>query len=367
MAVDAAHLQHPGVHHARAQHLDPAGALAHAAARALAVRAGQIHLGGRLREGEEGRAEAGLDALAVHLAGELVQRALQVAHGDVLVDHQALHLVEHRAVGGVGLVGAVHPARADHADGRLAGGHDAGLHRGGVGAQHDVVIHVERILRIAGGMVLGQVQKLEVVVVILHLRALHHLVAHAHEDVHHLRKRDVHRVQRAGAASGAGQGHVDGLRLQARGLFLGGQLPGALLQFFLQRGAHVVHQLAHLRPLLRRQLAHAAQKAGQFALLAQHGHADLLQRGAGLGLVDVHEHPLADFPKHLFHPIFTPQPVFCGSGTGHKKASSPQGAKPHCSAVPPKFTGPCRSLIVITGNEPVPAYWAAPFSREAPE
>ena len=150
-------------------------------------------------------------------------------------------------------------------------------------------------------MVPGDVQQLEVVVVELHLGALDHLVAHAHEHVHHLFQGDVHRVQRTGAALGAGQGDVDGLRRQPRGLLLLGQrlFPG--LQLGLQRGADLVDHLAHLRPLLRGQLAHAAQQRGQLALLAQRGHADLLQRAGGAGFFDVLHHALAHLTKHLFH------------------------------------------------------------------
>ena len=43
-------------------------------------------------------------------------RAGQVGEGDVAVDHQALDLVEHRHVGGVGGVLPEHPARHDHVD-----------------------------------------------------------------------------------------------------------------------------------------------------------------------------------------------------------------------------------------------------------
>ena len=52
-AVDAAHIQHLRVDHARAQHFDPARAFADAAALAVAVDAGKIDLSGRL--GEQGK------------------------------------------------------------------------------------------------------------------------------------------------------------------------------------------------------------------------------------------------------------------------------------------------------------------------
>src|SRR5581483_5703285 len=58
LAVDAGGLEDAGMHHARAQDLDPARALARGAARAAADAALHVHLGRRLRERKERRAEA---------------------------------------------------------------------------------------------------------------------------------------------------------------------------------------------------------------------------------------------------------------------------------------------------------------------
>ena len=60
----------------------------------------------------------GLGALAVELLHHGVEGALQVGHGDVLVDDHTLHLMEHGGVGGVHLVLAVDPAGGDDADGQ---------------------------------------------------------------------------------------------------------------------------------------------------------------------------------------------------------------------------------------------------------
>ncbi len=129
LRVDAAGAQHPRVDHAAAAPLDPA--------RAVAV-LGEPHveLGRRLGEREVVRPPAGPRLGAEHGPGEVVQRAAQVRHGDALVHHQALDLVEDRGVGGVQLVGAVGAPGHDHVDRRLPGQHGAGLHRRGVGPQH---------------------------------------------------------------------------------------------------------------------------------------------------------------------------------------------------------------------------------------
>lgn len=125
--------------HAGAQNLDPAGILAHPAALAAADRAGDVNLAAGLREGEIAGPQADLGLAAIEFLGKDVQHAAQVRHSDSLVDHQALHLIEDGGVGGVHVVAAVYPARADHADGRLLGEHGAHLDRRGVGAQNDIV------------------------------------------------------------------------------------------------------------------------------------------------------------------------------------------------------------------------------------
>ena len=160
---------------------------------------------------------------------------------------------------GVHLVGAVHTAGADDADGRLAAEHGARLHGAGVGAQHNVVINIEGILRVAGRVILRNVHQLEVEVIQLHLGALHHLKAHAGEAVHQLVHHQGQRMLAARGGHGAGLGHVDGLPAQGRlllQLFQGGEL-------FLQHGGHllprVVDHLARGRALLGVQLTHAAQ------------------------------------------------------------------------------------------------------------
>ena len=65
--INAAVAQHLGVHHAGAQHFDPALALAGGAALAAALVALHVHLAARLGEREVVRAEARDRALAVEL------------------------------------------------------------------------------------------------------------------------------------------------------------------------------------------------------------------------------------------------------------------------------------------------------------
>lgn len=100
--------------HAAAEDLDPALALAHAAALAAALKAAHVHFGGRLGVGEVVRAEAHARFFAVQLFDEKLQRAFQIAERHALIHHKAFALVENGAVCGVHRVGAVNAARGKH-------------------------------------------------------------------------------------------------------------------------------------------------------------------------------------------------------------------------------------------------------------
>ena len=180
-------------------------------------------------------------------------------------------------------------------------------------------------------MVLRDVQQLEVVVVVFDFGALDRLEAHAGEDVEQVIEDDVHRVERAGRALDARQRDVQRLGGQAGFLFEGTQLFGALVQRGLQTGAGLVDDLAHLRALLGGQLAHAAQNAGQFALLAQHAHAQLFQGGGILDLLELLHHAFADGFQLILHVGVLLSEVW---GT-HRKAPPSKGEA--VLAVPPKI------------------------------
>ena len=91
--------------------------------------------------------------LAVQPGHKRLQGALQVAHGNPLVHHQAFNLVEHGRMGGVRLVLPVYPAGRHDADGRLHPLHDPHLHGAGLGPQQQLVpaVKVEGIAPVPGG------------------------------------------------------------------------------------------------------------------------------------------------------------------------------------------------------------------------
>ena len=295
--INAAVAQHLGVHHAGAQHLDPTLALAGGAALAAALVALDVHLAGRLREGEVVGTEAGDGAGAVDGLDDGVQRAFQVRHGHALVHHQTLDLMEHGGVGGVHLVLAVHPAGGDDADGQLHGLHGPHLHGRGLAAEHypAVLVKVEGVRPVPGGVALLGVELVEVVLGQLHLGAVQHGEAHADEDVLQLVQGQVHGVLVAQLGGFSGDGHIHRLGLQARLQGLGLQALALLLNGALQGGAHLVGQLAHGGTLLGGELAHHLQNGGELALLAQVLHPEPVQLGGGLGVLHGREGLGPDF------------------------------------------------------------------------
>ncbi|MNQ71462.1 hypothetical protein D3C85_861300 [compost metagenome] len=289
--VDAAVAQHIGVHHAAAENLQPILAFVQGQLAARAV-AADVHLRRGLGEGEVVRTEAGVDVVQLEEAGdEGLQRRLQMTHVDVAVDHQTLDLVEHRRVGGVGILteGA---ARGDDADRRLLAHHGADLHRAGVGPQHlalarfRIRLQEEGVVHFPRRVLRREVQGGEVMEVVLDVRALGHSEAHLGEDGDHL-IHDLHgRVHPALAARTAGQGQVDALGQQA-GVQLGGLqrgLPGG------QGGGDAVAQTVDDRPLLAAfvgaERAHPLQQGRDGPCLAEGGDAHLLDRSDAGGRSD---------------------------------------------------------------------------------
>ena len=244
LAADEA--EHVRVDHPGAEDLDPAAALAqrvalaageHAAA--VAAEAGDVDLHAGLGEREEVGLQPRLALGPEDRPRDRLERPREVGERDALGDREPLDLVEHRQVRGVDRVAAVDGARHDDEDRRVLCLHRPHLHRRGVGAPEDVLrpgrqpvlvhhairqgrrVDVEAVLRQPRRMARRVVEGREVVVVVLDLRALHHPVAEADEDVLDLAPGTGQEVEVAGGdRCDAGKGHVEGVGLQP-GLQLG--------------------------------------------------------------------------------------------------------------------------------------------------
>ena len=199
-------------------------------------------------------------------------------------------------VGGVGHVMAIHLARADHVDGRLLVLHGMHLRARGLRTQQHVALaahvahitgavhNVEGVLHRAAWVILGSVERREVVPVGLDLATAFDLVANAREDIYALANNAVDEMLAADGHAAARQRDVDRTSLK-----LGIKL--SCFEYRLTFGksrlnhiAHLVGELAHDGALLRRDITHAAQHACERSLLAKHADTHLLERIACLGL-----------------------------------------------------------------------------------
>ena len=265
------------MHHAAAQHFEPARFAA------VAAIPGDVDFGRGLGEGEVAGAEAHREIAFEKRIDELLQRALEVGEAGGFVHQQAFDLVEHRRVGLVA-VAAVDLARRDDADRRLAAGHRTDLHRRGVGAQQATITEVEGIVHRTRGVVRREVQRLEIVPVVLDLGTIGHLVAEAREDRSDALQRARDRVQVAALGIAPRQGDVDAFgreTLRQCGLFELGLARGERGR---ERVADAVDAFAVDLALVRRELAEAFQLLGDAAGLAEQADADgieAIERGGG--------------------------------------------------------------------------------------
>ena len=61
--------------------------------------------------------------------------------------------------------------------------HSPRLYRTGVGSEQDLLCNVESVLHIPCWVVLRQIHPLKVVIVLLHFKAVHDLIAHPDENI----------------------------------------------------------------------------------------------------------------------------------------------------------------------------------------
>ena len=249
------------------------------------------------------RAIARLAILTKHALNKVVERALKIAKGDTLVDDQALNLVELRQVAGVGRVGTIDGARADHVDGRLLRLHSVDLHARSLGAQQHVglavgvslgvrdatgvvVDHIERVASRAARVIHGRVERGEVVVGGIDHGAGLDGVADAAEDVLGLLNNLLDQMLVADLRTNTRQRDVDGVMLER--VLEGGSLHlgGALVEHALNQLAHLIGALAHDGAILGGELAHHAHQAGDAALAAEQRDARGLELLGVVGACD---------------------------------------------------------------------------------
>ena len=159
-----------------------------------------VYLAAWLGEWEEVRTIAGSAVLTKDLTSKVVKGALEVTKGDSLINNKAFHLRKLRQMVSICGVRTEYRARTNHVNRRLFCLHGVYLNARSLCTKKNVglaqyvrflsfwcIIHyVERILTGAAWVIFRSVQRCEVVVGGLNIRACLNGVAHADKDVFHL-------------------------------------------------------------------------------------------------------------------------------------------------------------------------------------
>ena len=209
----------------------------------------------------------------------------QVRHRNVAVDHHAFELIEGVLVGRIHALVAEHAAGRDHAQRQPQPFHAAHLHRRSVGAQQVAAFEPKRVLHVARGMLRGNVQGIEVVILVFHLRPVQHGETERSKQLFELPLDARDGVQVAAPRRRSGQGQVEPFSRQTRA---GGgpvELAFAEIEFGFQLPLGAVQNLPKGGTLGRRQLADFLLRQGERAFAAEHLYPHRFQLFLGAGRV----------------------------------------------------------------------------------
>ena len=218
--------------------------------------------------------------LAEERLQEVVERPLEIAERDPLVDREPLDLVERRRVRRIGRVASVDAAEGDDVHGRLLRLHRPDLRRRRLGAEHRLVVEEERLQRRARRMPGREVEGVEVVARRLDLAAVDDRVPEPEEDVLDLAPDLRDEVEVPAPDRRAGHRHVDALLGQPPVELGTRQLRLARVD----RGLEPLAERVQRHPRLA--VAHLAERELQLALPAEVLDADLLDLVGGRGRLD---------------------------------------------------------------------------------
>ncbi len=253
--VDVSFAQDVGVDHAGAEDFDPTGLFAEPTTFLSAEDAGDIDFDAGFGEGEEAGAEADFGVFSEEGLGEEFEDSAQVGEVESFFDVESLDLMEHGAVCDV-VVASVDGAWCDDSDGGLVTEHGADLYRACVGAQEGAVFEHEGVLHVAGGVVSGEVECLEVEVIPFGLGALGDFKAHLQEDVLDLSLSFLEGVFGAEGRGSSREGEVDFSLFEVGGEFGVADFLFDVGECFFEFGSDFVDEGAELWPFLRGEFFH---------------------------------------------------------------------------------------------------------------
>ena len=186
-------------------------------------------------------------------------------------------------MGGIHGVAAIHPPWGDYPHRRWVVLQVADLHWRGVGAQQLAIAQIKGVLHVPRGVMLGDVEGREVVVVALDLRPLRHPISQAGKDVDDLLDRADQWVAVARRREAAGRSDVNGFAGETLGHGCAFHCRKPLAKERLHLLFEHVGPLADQGPLIARQLAHGAEHARKAPLLAEQSHSKFFQFSSGAG------------------------------------------------------------------------------------
>ena len=95
----------------------------------------EVDFDARFGKWKERGAKANRDVIAEVVRREHAEHGLQIRHRDVPIDQQPLHLMEHRKMRRVGVIGTIDAPQRDDSNRRLSILHHANLNRAGLAAK----------------------------------------------------------------------------------------------------------------------------------------------------------------------------------------------------------------------------------------
>ena len=275
--IDAAVLEHVRIDRAAAADFHPARALATTATLATAEHAAHVHFCGRFREREEARTEASLDACTKEFVHEHLEHALEVGEANVFVNDKTFALLEHRSVCCI-VIDAEHVARSNHAERRLVRFHVVNLGARCVRAEHDLVVHVERVLHVAARMVRRSVERFKVVPIRFDVATEVHIKTHLRKEVDDFFADVVQRVRRTGGDAGTRERDIDSAASEflLEGCFV--CCFDSLVNRFGNGNLQFVHELAVSGAFFGAERTHLLHEVGDGAFLAEVLYAEIVDR-----------------------------------------------------------------------------------------
>ena len=202
------------------------------------------------------RSELHLCLLAKQLSCKLCKCSLEVGKRDISVDHKPLNLMERRRMCGVYLICTKHTPRRDHSYWKSAFFHLMHLYARCLCSEQDIAVDVKSILLILCRMVCRNIERLEVIIIFLHLGTFYNLISHADKDALYLLECDCVGMAVPHTVFLRGQCHVNHLRLHARLPKLSLHAGLCLIEHPLNLCSGFIYKLSDFGPVLRRHVLH---------------------------------------------------------------------------------------------------------------